>query len=118
MVYGDNVLGRSIREVVFEKRDKSEHEWNQSRIREGVRGFMDGLPALEAALDREPFLAGTQPTLAECVLFPRFALALANDVEVPEEFPFIRQWFGRMAAHPAFVSASPERFRNFLFDLT
>ena len=117
MVYGDNVLGRSIREVVFEKRDKSEKEWDQNRIREGVRGFREGLPALEAALGKAHFLAGTQPTLAECALFPRFALALANDVELSEEFPCIRQWVGRMAAHPAFVSASPERIRNFLFDL-
>lgn len=118
MVYGDNVLGRSIREVVFERRDKPEKEWDHNRIRAGVRGFMEGLPALETALGTEHFLAGNRPTLAECALFPRFALALANDVAVPEQFPAIRQWLGRMAAHPAFVSASPERVRNFLSDLT
>ncbi|WP_404364884.1 glutathione S-transferase family protein [Marinobacter sp.] len=118
MVYGDHVLGRCIREVVFEKRDKPEKEWDQDRIREGARGFREGLPALEAALGEEHFLNGSQPALAECVLFPRFALAWAYGVGIPEEFPRIRQWFGRMAAHPAFVSASPERFRNLLVDLT
>lgn len=116
VVYGDNVLGRCIREVVFEKRDKPENEWDQDKIRKGASGFMEGLPALEAALAEQYFLVGNQPTLAECALFPRFALALAYDVGIPEDFPFTRQWFGRMAAYPAFESASPERIRKFWID--
>ncbi|MEX2473827.1 glutathione S-transferase family protein [Marinobacter sp.] len=116
MAYGDNVLGRSMREVVFEKRDKPEDEWDQERIREGVRGFLQGLPTIEKALDNGPFLAGGQPTLAECALFPRFALALTYGVEVPSDFPRIRQWIKRMVVHPAFMSASPERVRNILVE--
>ena len=110
IVYGDNVLGRSLREVVFEKRDKPESEWDQGRIRRGTRGFLSGLPALEMALRDENFLLGNWPTLAECALFPRFALA------IPADFPRTRQWFGRQAIHPAFLSSSPERVRNILVD--
>jgi glutathione S-transferase len=43
-------------------------------------------------------------------------LALTYDVDVPLDFPGVRQWFKRMAAHPAFVSASPERVRNILVE--
>jgi|TARA_R100000501_G_C2599112_1_gene96777 glutathione S-transferase len=116
IVYGDNVLGRSLREVVFEKRDKPESEWDQGRIRRGTRGFLSGLPALEMALRDENFLLGNWPTLAECALFPRFALALLYGVDIPADFPRTRQWFGRQAIHPAFLSSSPERVRNVLVD--
>ena len=116
IVYGDNVLGRSLREVVFEKRDKPESEWDQGRIRRGTRGFLSGLPALEIALRDENFLLGNWPTLAECALFPRFALALLYGVDIPADFPRTRQWFGRQAIHPAFLSSSPERVRNILVD--
>jgi len=116
IVYGDNVLGRSLREVVFEKRDKPESEWDQGRIRRGTRGFLSGLPALEMALRDENFLLGNWPTLAECALFPRFALALLYGVDIPADFPRTRQWFGRQAIHPAFLSSSPERVRNILVD--
>ena len=93
VVYGDRILGQSLREVVFEKRDKPENEWDQDRIRKG-----------------------TQPTLAECALFPRFALALLYGVDIPADFPRTRQWFGRLATYPAFLSSSPERVRNVLVD--
>ena len=116
IVYGDNVLGRSLREVVFEKRDKPESEWDQGRIRRGTRGFLSGLPALEMALRDENFLLGNWPTLAECALFPRFALALLYGVDIPADFPRTRPWFGRQAIHPAFLSSSPERVRNILVD--
>ena len=116
IVYGDNVLGRSLREVVFEKRDKPESEWDQGRIRRGTRGFLSGLPALEMALRDENFLLGNWPTLAECALFPRFALALLYGVDIPADFPRTRQWFGRQAIHPAFLSTSPGRVRNVLVD--
>lgn len=116
IVYGDNVLVRSLREVVFEKRDKPESEWDQGRIRRGTRGFLSGLPALEMALRDENFLLGNWPTLAECALFPRFALALLYGVDIPADFPRTRQWFGRQAIHPAFLSSSPERVRNILVD--
>ncbi|WP_083797668.1 glutathione S-transferase family protein [Marinobacter algicola] len=116
IVYGDRVLGRSLREVVFEKRDKPESEWDQDRIRKGTRGFLGGLPALEMALRDQNFLLGNRPTLAECALFPRFALALLNGVDMPPDFPRTRQWFCRLATYPAFLSSSPERVRNVLVD--
>ena len=40
VVYGDRILGQSLREVVFEKRDKPENEWDQDRIRKGTHGFL------------------------------------------------------------------------------
>jgi glutathione S-transferase len=116
VVYGDRILGQSLREVVFEKRDKPENEWDQDRIRKGTHGFLGGLAALEMALQDESFLLGNQPTLAECALFPRFALALLYGVDIPADFPRTRQWFGRLATYPAFLSSSPERVRNVLVD--
>lgn len=60
MVYGDSVLGRSIREEVFEKRDKPENEWDQSRIRAGG-SRIHGRAAAPGNSSRRGALPGRQP---------------------------------------------------------
>lgn len=108
--YADNPLGKAAKEVVFEKRGKPEAEWDQARIEQGRQGYEAALPALEARLQGDYFVGGA-PSLAECALFPRFALALGYGLTIPEAFPRLRAWYANLVARPELQATAPESLR-------
>jgi glutathione S-transferase len=114
VAYADNPLGRAVREVVFEKRAKPESEWDQERIVEGEKGFVAALPDLEEWLDKQEYLVGNQPTLAECALLPRLALAAAYDLPIPDAYPHLQAWLERLMSRLEILATAPavvqERF--------
>ena len=104
--YADNPLGRGSREVVFAKRGKPESEWDAERIAAGTKQFVESLPHLEGLLeDRDTFFDGY--TYADSALSTRLCLSAAYGLEVPEDYPRLRDWFMARLAEPWLLTASP-----------
>nr|BAH90414.1 putative glutathione S-transferase [uncultured bacterium] len=93
--YSDNVIGRGLKEVVFEKRENPEDEWDLERIEGGRRQFEEDLPYLADALGDGPYFAGDY-SMADCALAARFGIAGAYGVAVPERHANLRAWLDRV----------------------
>lgn len=104
--YSDTRIGAALREVIFEKRDKTPAQWDTERIAAGTEAFNRALPFLAQQLGEQDFFAGRH-SLPECALTARFGLAEAYGVEIPEEFANLRAWFERMKARPSFALTAP-----------
>ncbi|MGH1462086.1 MAG: glutathione S-transferase family protein [Neptuniibacter sp.] len=104
--YSDTKIGAGLREVIFEKRGKPEGEWDQERIRKGIKLFHQALPFLEDKLTDQPYFTRCY-SLPEAALTARFALAEHYGVEIPSEFPKLKNWFKRMKSRPSFELTSP-----------
>jgi len=104
--YSDTKIGSGLREVIFEKRDKPESEWDWQRINSGIDTFVSRLPFLEEKLDGQEYFT-SQYSLPEAALTARFALAEAYGVEIPEQFPSLRDWFSRMKLRASFQQTAP-----------
>jgi len=108
--YADVPLGRSLREVVFEKRDRAESEWDEARIEAGIAGYLATLPHLERVLgDQEHFLG--RYTMADAALTARFALGVAYGVPLPDTTPGLQRYYAARSADPFFAAAAPRRLR-------
>lgn len=106
--YSDTVVGAALREVVFEKRDKAEAEWDQMRIQLGVEGFERALDYLSKQLGGRAFFAGRY-SFPECALTARFGLAEAYGVAIPDRFANLQDWFARMKSRPSYRATAPQR---------
>lgn len=57
---------------------------------------------IEAALEKTPFLAGTNATIADLAIYSYTAVASEGNVSL-DDYPNIRAWLGRIEALPRFV---------------
>lgn len=105
--YSDTRVGQAVREVIFEKRDKPEEQWDWDRIDAGAAAWKNEcLPYLSAALGGQRYFAG-EYSLADAALTARFALARAYGLNVPAHFENLRSWYAGMRERPSFGAAAP-----------
>lgn len=104
--YSDTQVGRSLREVVFEKRSKPEKAWDRERIAAGEDGWRACLDWLDNELNGRRFFAGVF-SVAECALFPRFALADHYGVGVDNRHPALKIWFDALCQRPSCAATLP-----------
>lgn len=105
--YSDGVIGAGLREVIFEKRENAEADWDHNRIEQGVAQFEAALGYLSEQLGNKAFFAGSY-SLPECALTARFGLAEAYGVHIPEHFDNLRVWFERMKNRPSYRATAPK----------
>jgi len=105
--YSDGVIGAGLREVIFEKRDKPEHEWDLERIQLGIEKFEQALEYLSKQLGNKKFF-GSCYSLPECALTARFGLAEAYGVAIPIRFANLINWFTRMKSRPSYQKTAPQ----------
>jgi len=105
-LYAAAAIGPVLREVVFEKRDKPEAEWDWARIEAGAIGWIECLQRLEQWLGDNEFFA-ERFSFAECALIPRFGLAELYGVGVSKALPNLFAWFERMKARPSYARTMP-----------
>jgi glutathione S-transferase len=105
-LYSAAAIGPVLREVVFEKRDKPEAEWDWGRIEAGAIGWIACLQRLEPWLGGNEFFAEVF-SFAECALIPRFGLAELYGVGVTKALPNLFAWFERMKARPSYARTMP-----------
>lgn len=104
--YSDSKIGAGLREVIFEKRDKAEDHWDMDRINRGIERFHQALPFIEKALDEQEYFTSCY-SFPEAALTARFALAEAYGVEIPTDFPNLKNWFTRMKSRPNYEKTHP-----------
>jgi len=104
--YSDSQIGRHLREVVFEKRGKPEIQWDRERIAKGEAGWRRCLDWLEAHLRRQDFFSGSFG-VAECALYPRFALAERYSVGVDGRHPGLLRWYTALSERPSCRATRP-----------
>jgi len=104
--YSDHQIGQHLREVIFEKRAKPEREWDWDRIVKGENGWRGCLDWLEGTLEEQDFFAGPF-SMAECALFPRFALADRYGVGVDDRHPRMLRWYTQLCKRASCAVTRP-----------
>lgn len=107
--YSDAIIGKALREVIFEKRSKPRDEWDQDRIDGGTRSWRVCMAELEERLNGQAYFV-EKFSFAECALIARFGLAEAYGVGVDDEFPGLLSWFQSMSARQSYLEAAPREF--------
>jgi RNA polymerase-associated protein len=108
MSYADNVLGRAGRDVIFEKRDRDPALWDHDRLRLAEVAWIQAMPWLDEQHQRESSFFGGEYSLADMVLATRFGLAQAYGLLIPEEYGYLKRWFGRISSLPGFLVTAPQ----------
>lgn len=107
--YSDNRVGKVlfpfIKQVRESENGKATDELHQSTTNE----WAIIQETLSVQLDDKDFF-GTDFSVAECALIPRFTLALAYGLSLSDEFPNLKKWFWRCAKRPSFAATLPEVF--------
>jgi len=100
--YSDAKFGKPIFAYISEIRNNAEEERRAEIIEQAEADFAAGLRFLSTKAD---ILGGAQkPNLADCALYPRFALAKQYGLDFTKEPQFVA-WFDEMTAHPAVQAA-------------
>ena len=102
--YSDMVVGKALRGVVFERRDKTVEEQDQSLISASEKDWRKCLDYLETII-KGPFMLGDF-SMADCALLPRFALASRYDAGVDDRHPGLLEYWKRAQSFAPFVSSS------------
>src|SRR5262249_45115761 len=84
---------------------------DEAKIAAAVPKVREQLAILDAALKTNPFLAGTEPSLADLLLFPIlfYVKATPEGQEGLPQAPAVKGWFGRMAGRPSVAASDPTR---------
>ena len=106
--YSDSLIGSALKEIIFEKRERDEHNWDFNRIHAGVDAYGKALVYLSKMKGSRDFF-GNDYSMAECALTARFGLAEAYGVEIPEQFSNLQSWYMRMKERPSFDATSPRK---------
>ena len=92
-IYSNSLIGKELREVIFEKRNKPEQEWDIERINEGELGWRRCLDWLEQQLESTDHFLASGFSVADAALLPRFALAEKYGVGVDQRHPRLHDWY-------------------------
>ncbi len=63
--------------------------------------LQNSLRVLDARLAKSPFVAGTQPTIADCTLLAALDFAGFGGIEIPAEFQHVHRWYGDFKKRPS-----------------
>ncbi|MES9854177.1 MAG: glutathione S-transferase family protein [Candidatus Thiodiazotropha sp. L084R] len=104
-LYADSTVGRPVRDLVFQRRDRLPAEWDEEVIANAMGQWHQAMPYLEERLDgSDYFVAGGGIT--DFILASRFGLALAYDMPSPRS-PGLMTWFERISTQTLFSETAP-----------
>ena len=106
--FSDKTIGPRIRDTIFMKRDLPEEQWDVSVLDACQKNWRETLEELEVRCIADPWFAGDQPTLADCALIPRFALASFYGLTGVEGFPRLKRWFYYVLRTTEMRASTPE----------
>ena len=106
--FSDKTIGPRIRDTIFMKRDLPEEQWDVSVLDACQKNWRETLEELEVRCIADPWFVGDQPTLADCALIPRFALASFYGLTGVEGFPRLKRWFDYVLRTTEMRASTPE----------
>ncbi|MES9942149.1 MAG: glutathione S-transferase family protein [Candidatus Thiodiazotropha sp. 6PLUC2] len=104
-LYADSAVGRPVRDLVFQRRDRVPAEWDEEVIANAMGQWHKSLPYLEERLEVSGYFV-PGGGIADFVLATRFGLALAYDMPSPRS-PGLMAWFEKIAAQAEFSETAP-----------
>ena len=104
--YSDNVIGKSLRGLVFERRDKVTADQNPDIISQSDKQWRECLDYLDAKIVGPFFLE--EFSMADCALLPRFALAARYDSAVDGRHPNALRYWKEASQTKCFLSSSSD----------
>lgn len=107
--YSDKIVGSCLKDLVFEKRSKPEHEWDKRLIQKAEIKWQNCLTWLEEQLGGQ-MLFGSQYSAADCALAARFGVAEAYGVPVSERFAGLFKWYNFVSSRASWTMAYPTSF--------
>lgn len=107
--YSDKILGKPLFSVAREKRSKPRREWDEVKIEEEAAAWRLNLDYLEERVSTGSFLSNGNPTLVDCALLPRFAIAEIYGLPIDERHSTLHQWYGGWRNQKALMSSWPTR---------
>ncbi len=107
--YSDKTVGINLRDLVFEKRSKPKHEWDNDVIRQSEENWATCQAWLESEIGNKEFF-GDRFSAADCALAARFGIAEAYGAAIPIEYPKLRIWFQTIKARRSWNVAYPSSF--------
>jgi len=108
--YGNQVLGKGTRDWIFTHRDKPKEEWQPSVLLSSQQAWDAALQELEQQCQAAPWFLGANPTIADCALLPRFAIAMHYGLGGLHRFPKLQQWFSTLHASELYQATAPQNF--------
>ena len=111
-LFSDKTIGPRIRDAIFMKRDLPQEQWDVSVFDACQRNWRETLEELETQRLAGPWFAGDQPTLADCALIPRFALASFYGLTGVESFPKLQRWFDYALRTAEMRASAPDYVLN------
>lgn len=111
LYYADAGVGKASKDVIFEKRDKPEAEWDLDLIKQGTAAWLEVHPYLSGILGDQDYFFGTY-SMVDCALTARYALAHAYGLEIPKEFANLQAWYERVVTLPNFRETAPPALLN------
>lgn len=105
--YSNSIVGKGLREVIFEKRGKSESEWNLERIKKGEVEWNKSLDWLEDKIESDQSFLSTGFSIADAALLPRFGLAELYGVGVDDKHPRLFKWFDYWQKKDRYIETEP-----------
>lgn len=106
--YSDKLFGKPLFVIAQQKRAKPPADWDQQAIREGTSNWYRNLDYLAKRVRDESLLATKIPSLVECTLLPRFALAELYGVPVDARHPDLFIWFESWKEQEIFLQTRPK----------
>lgn len=107
--YSDNRVGKVLFPFIKQVRDSESGKAVAELHRSTTCAWAVIQKTLSVQLEDKDFF-GTDFSVAECALIPRFTLALAYGLSLSDEFPNLKKWFRRCAERPSFAATLPGIF--------
>ncbi|MCG7908086.1 MAG: glutathione S-transferase family protein [Candidatus Thiodiazotropha taylori] len=105
-LYADSEVGRPVRDLVFQRRDKPPAEWDEEVIANAMGAWHQAMPYLEECLAQRSHFVSTGG-ITDFILATRFGLAMAYDMPSPRS-PGLMAWFDRIAESAEFRETAPK----------
>lgn len=106
--YSDKNIGPQIRDAIFIRREQPEAEWDHAVLSQCQCAWEHILEHLEGQCSPSgPWFLGDTPSIADCALCARFALAQYYGLHGVDKYPKLLAWITRLYQSNAFRQACP-----------
>ena len=105
-IYADSAVGRPVRDLVFQRRDKPPAEWDEEVIANAMGAWHQAMPYLEERLAKRSYFV-SDGGITDFILATRFGLAMAYDMPSPRS-PGLMAWFDRITESAEFTETAPK----------
>ena len=105
--YSDSVVGPALRGLVFEKRSKSEEEWDLELIEKSCAAWIQCQEQLASWLGDKDYFC-SQFSIAECALLARFGIAEFYGAGVTGHLKGLERWYHAGTQRRSFKSTYPQ----------